>query len=213
MEAIRNGKRWLLGPPSFCMFNWEEPFNFLAQRAVQNWQRPGWKAGDPKGPRTVGEVQVALHNWLCYIRRPMPANLKRQKRFKNYATLEEFYVADCFQQRGGGRYFEALFENNPVYKEVLAARAANDGAYTVSYDGKDIECLNLSMTGPAYELPSRAERRKPVARRRGRTAGSGCSPSPSCRSSSRTRSSMGIWTGSSMSRAKRRRSWRRSWPG
>ena len=108
---------------------------------------------------------MALHTWLCYIRRPMPANLKRQRRFANYATLEEFYVADCFQQRGGGRYFEALFGDNPVYKEVLGARAANDGAYTVSYDGKDIECLNLSMTGPAYELPSRAERRKPVARR------------------------------------------------
>ena len=45
-------------------------------------------------------------------------------------------------------YFEALLGDNPVYKEVLAAWAANGGAYMVSDEGKDIECPILSMTGP-----------------------------------------------------------------
>ena len=167
IEAIKKGKRWLLGPPSFCMFNYEEVFNFLAQRAVANWKRPGWEPGTLRGPRTLAEVQLALHQWLLYIRQPMPAKLKSQKRYKGFATLEEYYVNDCFQQRGGGRYFTKLFEENDTWKAVVAARAANetDTPYTINFNGKPIKCMNLSMDKPEYDQPGTAEQRNPVSRR------------------------------------------------
>ena len=158
---MKHRVRAFLGCPSFMVCNPVEIVNHDIQNFCRQWEGPGFQRHKFRGPQTFREVELAVNEYIDEIREKElsddtdddDGDLQDEyfqthnwpQGLEKVSCKEGRLVKHAYHERGGPEYLEKLFKGDEVYEEVKRRCSETTEPFTISYQGKDIECKNIPL--------------------------------------------------------------------